>query len=151
MSQAAANPRRVESSASASRKTSAVKKIYATGRRKTATARVFLAPGSGKVTVNGRTPEVYFPRETLQMVIQQPFETVAKTATFDVWADVSGGGVAAQAYAMRHGISRALIVVDAEHRSPLKSAGFLTRDARQKERKKPGQPGARKKFQYSKR
>ncbi len=126
-------------------------KYYGTGKRKTAIARIFLSPGRGVVTVNGRTADDYFPRETLRMVIQQPFEVVSKPGEFDVVANVCGGGIAAQAQAMRHGVTRALLNVDPEFRSALKKAGFITRDARKKERKKPGQPGARKKFQYSKR
>ncbi|HEY8428642.1 MAG TPA: 30S ribosomal protein S9 [Sandaracinaceae bacterium] len=124
---------------------------YGTGKRKNAIARVFLQPGDGKVTVNGRELADYFPRETLRMIVQQPFEVVEAKGKYDVTATVRGGGISAQAEAMRHGISRALLNVDAELRGPLKRAGFLTRDARKKERKKPGQPGARKKFQYSKR
>jgi small subunit ribosomal protein S9 len=112
---------------------------------------VFLKPGTGVVTVNGRTIEDYFPRETSRMIIAQAFEAVEKVAQYDVTANVSGGGTAAQAEAVRHGISRALLNVDAALRGALKKAGFLTRDARKKERKKPGQPGARKRFQYSKR
>ncbi len=126
-------------------------RFYGTGKRKNAIARVFLKPGDGSVLINGRTPAEYFPRETSQMIIQQPFETVEKVDQFSVEANVCGGGVAAQAEAVRHGISRALLNVDPEFRGALKRAGFLTRDARKKERKKPGQPGARKKFQYSKR
>ena len=126
-------------------------KFYGTGKRKSAVARVFLSPGSGKITINGRTPESFFPRKTLQMVIRQPFELISRTEDYDVMATVAGGGNAAQAMAMRHGISRALQNLEAELRPTLKRAGFLTRDARKKERKKPGQPGARKKFQYSKR
>lgn len=124
---------------------------YGTGKRKRAIARVFLKPGSGEITVNGRTLADYFPRETSQMIARQAFEVIEKMNDFDVQATVCGGGVAAQAEAVRHGISRALLHVDGELRSPLKKAGLLTRDAREKERKKPGQPGARKKFQYSKR
>lgn len=124
---------------------------YGTGKRKRAIARVFLKPGSGTITVNGRTLENYFPRETSQMIARQAFEVVEKMNAFDVEATVCGGGVAAQAEAVRHGISRALLIVDGELRGPLKRAGLLTRDAREKERKKPGQPGARKKFQFSKR
>lgn len=126
-------------------------RYYGTGKRKTAVARVFLKPGEGAITVNGRTVAEYFPREVLGMIIQQPFELIAKTNTFDVDVNVAGGGVAAQAEAVRHGISRALIRLDADLKPALKKAGFLTRDSRKKERKKPGQPGARKKFQYSKR
>ncbi|HJL19447.1 MAG TPA: 30S ribosomal protein S9 [Sandaracinaceae bacterium LLY-WYZ-13_1] len=124
---------------------------YGTGKRKNAIARVFLSPGEGKVTVNGRQFEDYFPRETLRMIVRQPFDLLELNGQFDVQATCTGGGTTSQAEAMRHGISRALLNVDHEHRGPLKKAGFLTRDARKKERKKPGQPGARKKFQYSKR
>ncbi|AKF05960.1 30S ribosomal protein S9 [Sandaracinus amylolyticus] len=124
---------------------------YGTGKRKRAIARVFLKPGSGDITVNGRTLAEYFPRETSQMIARQAFEIIEKMSDYDVTATVCGGGVAAQAEAVRHGISRALLHVDGELRSPLKKAGLLTRDAREKERKKPGQPGARKKFQFSKR
>ncbi|MBW2463884.1 MAG: 30S ribosomal protein S9 [Deltaproteobacteria bacterium] len=126
-------------------------RFYGTGKRKNAIARVFLKTGSGDIKINGRTLADYFPRETSQMVARQAFELLDKAEAYDVEANVSGGGVAAQAEALRHGISRALLHVDSENRAPLKSAGFLTRDARKKERKKPGQPGARKKFQYSKR
>lgn len=126
-------------------------RFYGTGRRKTAVARVFLKAGEGTFTINGRTFADYFPRETLRMIIEQPFVLLSKTGSFDVEVNVAGGGIAAQAEAVRHGISRALLEVDAENRSPLKRAGFLTRDSRQKERKKPGQPGARKRFQFSKR
>jgi len=125
--------------------------FYGTGKRKHAIARIFLRPGEGKLTVNSRDLVDYFPRETLRMVIHQPFELVQKANQFDVQVKVSGGGLAAQAQAIRHGISRALISGDPAMRPPLKKAGFLTRDARKKERKKPGQPGPRKKFQYSKR
>lgn len=124
---------------------------YGTGKRKCAVARVFLKPGGGTITVNGRTLEDYFPRETSRMIVRQAFEVVEKPGQFDVQATVSGGGVAAQAEAVRHGIARALLNVQPELRPTLKKAGLLTRDARQKERKKPGQPGARKRFQYSKR
>jgi small subunit ribosomal protein S9 len=124
---------------------------YGTGKRKNAIARVFLSPGEGKVNINGREFADYFPRETLRMIVEQPFDLIEARGKFDVQATVCGGGIAAQAEAMRHGISRALLNVDIEHRGTLKKAGFLTRDARKKERKKPGQPGARKKFQYSKR
>jgi small subunit ribosomal protein S9 len=126
-------------------------RYYGTGKRKNAIARVFLKAGDGKLTVNDREPQDYFPRETSRMIMQQAFETIDKVNQFDVEAQVSGGGVAAQAEAIRHGIARALLHVNPEFRSPLKKAGLLTRDSREKERKKPGQPGARKKFQYSKR
>jgi len=124
---------------------------YGTGKRKNAIARVFLKPGDGSISINGRTFEDYFPRETLRMVVEQPFDILETTGKFDVQVTVRGGGIASQAEAVRHGISRALLNVDTEYRGALKKAGFLTRDARKKERKKPGQPGARKKFQYSKR
>lgn len=124
---------------------------YGTGRRKRAIARVFVKAGEGKMLINGRTAEDYFPRESLRMIIAQPFDVLEKNGTFDVTVNVHGGGVAAQADAVRHGISRALLSVSDDYRTPLKRAGYLTRDARKVERKKPGQPGARKKFQYSKR
>lgn len=124
---------------------------YATGRRKRAVARVFLKDGSGAITINGKSMDKYFDRETSRMIIEQPFEILGKSNTYDVECNVHGGGLSSQAEAVRHGISRALLDVDAEFRPPLKKAGLLTRDAREKERKKPGQPGARKKFQYSKR
>ncbi|MBZ0121511.1 MAG: 30S ribosomal protein S9 [Sandaracinaceae bacterium] len=124
---------------------------YGTGKRKRAIARVFLKPGEGKVTINGRTFEDYFPRETSRMIVEQPFDLIEAKGKYDVDATVCGGGVSAQAEAVRHGISRALLNISSDHRPPLKKAGMLTRDAREKERKKPGQPGARKKFQYSKR
>jgi small subunit ribosomal protein S9 len=124
---------------------------YGTGRRKTAVARVFLKTGEGKIAINGRTPEDYFPRETLRMIIGQPFDLLEKQGAFDIEVNVHGGGIAAQAEAVRHGISRALLSVSPEYRTQLKRAGYLTRDSRKVERKKPGQPGARKRFQYSKR
>ncbi|MEM6957287.1 MAG: 30S ribosomal protein S9 [Myxococcota bacterium] len=125
---------------------------YGTGKRKNAVARVFLKPeGSGTITINNRTFEDYFPRDVLRMIVEQPFDATNKNGAFDVSVNVSGGGVASQAQAVRHGISRALAGMDETLRPALKRAGLLTRDARKKERKKPGQPGARKKFQYSKR
>jgi small subunit ribosomal protein S9 len=126
-------------------------RIYATGKRKTAVARVWIKPGSGKITVNQRSADEYFERETSRMIMRQPLELIEVLDEYDVTATVAGGGHSAQAEAMRHGIARALVAADAERRSPLKRAGFLTRDARKKERKKYGQPGARKRFQYSKR
>jgi len=126
-------------------------RYYATGKRKTAVARVFLRAGDGQFVVNGRTLEDYFPRETSRMIISQPFEVSEKVAQFDVISNVGGGGTSAQAEALRHGISRALLSFDPALRPKLKKAGYLTRDDRKKERKKPGQPGARKRFQYSKR
>lgn len=126
-------------------------KAYGTGKRKTAIARVFLKPGTGQFIVNGRGLSEYFARPTAAMIIQQAFEIVNKSDQFDVMVTVRGGGLSGQAEAVRHGICRALLNVDPELRAPLKKVGFLTRDARKKERKKAGQPGARKKFQYSKR
>jgi small subunit ribosomal protein S9 len=126
-------------------------KIYATGKRKTAVARVFMSPGSGKITVNKRPADDYFVRETNRMVMRQSLELIEVLDQYDIAATVCGGGHSAQADAMRHGIARALCTADAERRPSLKRAGFLTRDDRKKERKKYGQPGARKRFQYSKR
>jgi len=124
---------------------------YATGRRKHAVARVWLQPGNGKVEINQRTLEEYFGRETSRMVFRQPLELTETTGRFDVFVNVAGGGLSGQADAIRHGISRALIKIDAALRPPLKKAGYLTRDARAKERKKYGQRGARARFQFSKR
>ena len=123
----------------------------ATGRRKRAVARVRIAPGNGAITINGRAADEYFERETSVMLIRQPLELVERADKFDVVASVSGGGGSGQAGAVRHGVARALSVLEPGLRPELKKAGMLTRDARKKERKKPGQPGARKKFQYSKR
>lgn len=125
--------------------------FYATGRRKTAIARVWLRPGTGQIRVNDSEPAAYFGRETLLKIIEQPLEVAGGAEKFDVEATVKGGGKSAQAGAMRLGMARALVNLDAEMRSPLKQNGFLTRDPREKERKKYGQPGARKRFQYSKR
>jgi small subunit ribosomal protein S9 len=123
----------------------------ATGKRKTAVARVQLRDGSGIIEVNGRALEGYFPRITSRMVVRQPLELTETLERFDVAVNVAGGGLSAQADAIRHGIARALCQVSADFRPPLKRAGYLTRDDRIKERKKYGQPGARKRFQYSKR
>ena len=123
----------------------------ATGKRKTAIAQVRMRDGSGVIEINGRTIENYFARITSRMVVRQPLELTETVERFDVIVSVGGGGLAAQADAIRHGISRALCQVNADFRPPLKRAGYLTRDARIKERKKYGQPGARKRFQYSKR
>jgi small subunit ribosomal protein S9 len=122
-----------------------------TGRRKTAVARVRLAAGAGKITVNGRAFEVYFPTETLRGVVLAPLARTETATKFDVAVNVTGGGPAGQAGATRHGIARALLEVDVNLRPVLKADGFLTRDPRMKERKKYGQPGARKRFQFSKR
>jgi small subunit ribosomal protein S9 len=129
----------------------ATPRTYSTGKRKTAIARVWLKAGSGTIVVNGLPCDEYFERETSRMVLRQALELIEAQDQFDVWATCIGGGKAAQAEAMRHGISRALCLLDPEKRSAIKRAGFLTRDARKKERKKYGQPGARKRFQYSKR
>ncbi|MBI4610852.1 MAG: 30S ribosomal protein S9 [Candidatus Rokubacteria bacterium] len=126
-------------------------KYYGTGRRKTSVARVWLKPGQGAVMVNRRPFEEYFPRETLRMVICQPLQLTNTLDQFDVSVNVGGGGIAGQAGAVRHGIARALVSFDDKLRQPLKRAGLLTRDPRMRERKKYGQPGARKQFQYSKR
>ncbi|MBI5384054.1 MAG: 30S ribosomal protein S9 [Verrucomicrobia bacterium] len=122
-----------------------------TGRRKTSTARVRLMPGNGKITVNGRPFERYFLLETLRMQAVAPLVKTETAAKFDVKVNVSGGGPTGQAGAVRHGIARALLASDVNLRPALKAEGFLTRDARMKERKKYGQPGARKRFQFSKR
>jgi small subunit ribosomal protein S9 len=124
---------------------------YATGKRKTAIARVWLSAGDGSITVNGKPVDEYFERATARMGVRQSLEALELNDKYSARATVSGGGHSAQAEAMRHGIARALIAEDPERRRPLKKAGFLTRDSRQKERKKYGQPGARKRFQYSKR
>lgn len=124
---------------------------YGTGRRKTSTARTRLLPGTGRILVNGRVFEEYFTRATLQNIVKQPFNVTKTLGKFDVKITVDGGGMSGQAEAVRHGISRALLKVDPEMRSPLKKAGLLTRDPRAKERKKYGQRGARARFQYSKR
>jgi small subunit ribosomal protein S9 len=125
--------------------------FYGTGRRKTSVARVWLKAGGGAMTVNRRRFEEYFPRETLRMIICQPLQLTNTLGQFDATINVGGGGPTGQAGAVRHGIARALLQFDEALRQPLKRAGFLTRDPRMKERKKYGQPGARSKFQYSKR
>jgi small subunit ribosomal protein S9 len=124
---------------------------YGTGRRKTSTARVYLRPGGGNVQVNRKAFESYFPNETLRMIIRQPLNLTETTNKFDVLVNVAGGGPAGQAGAIRHGITRALIEYNADLRPTLKQAGLITRDPRIKERKKYGQKGARKRFQFSKR
>jgi len=123
----------------------------AVGRRKTSVARVYMTPGTGKWEVNGRTLGDYFPRPSLVLHIQQAFTATDTLGAFDIKANVDGGGVAGQAGAMRHAISRALVQADEMHRAKLRAHGLLTRDARMVERKKPGRPGARKRFQFSKR
>jgi small subunit ribosomal protein S9 len=129
----------------------ALTQFYGTGRRKTSTARVYLRPGSGTITVNRRTFEQFFPTEALRTQIRQPLVVTEQGDRYDVLAVVNGGGVSGQAGAVRLGIARALVAVDAELRRALKTNGFLTRDARAKERKKYGLAGARKRFQFSKR
>jgi small subunit ribosomal protein S9 len=125
--------------------------IKATGRRKEASARVVLKPGTGIIKVNKRSLEDYFPRETLRMIIQQPFEVCELVGKYDTTVMVSGGGTSAQAGAIRHGIARSLVEIDENFKKKLKKAGFMKRDPRMKERKKYGQKGARKRFQFSKR
>ena len=124
---------------------------YGTGRRKTSTARVYLRPGSGEVQVNRKPFDRYFPNETLRMIIRQPLQLTETTGKFDLVINVAGGGPAGQAGAIRHGITRALLEFNADLRPTLKHAGLVTRDPRIKERKKYGQKGARKRFQFSKR
>ena len=133
-----------------------MKVVNALGRRKSAVARVYVVPsaesGKGKIVINGRELNEYFKEDTLRYIVNQPFEVTGTTAQFDVKANLDGGGIKGQAEALRLGISRALCEIDKEaYRSALKAAGFLTRDAREVERKKPGQPGARRRFQFSKR
>jgi small subunit ribosomal protein S9 len=125
--------------------------VVATGRRKESIARVRLKPGTGQFSVNARTLDEYFGRETSKMVLKQPLEVVEQLGKVDISVLVCGGGLSGQAGAIRHGISRCLIKLNPDYRPPLKKAGFLTRDARAVERKKYGQPGARKRFQFSKR
>ena len=126
-------------------------RAYATGRRKDAVARVWLKPGTGKITVNGRDQEVYFARPTLRLVINQPFGVAEREGQYDVVATVTGGGLSGQAGAVKHGIAQALTRYEPILRSPVKAAGFLTRDSRAVERKKYGKAKARRSFQFSKR
>jgi small subunit ribosomal protein S9 len=126
-------------------------RAYATGRRKDATARVWLVPGSGKITVNGKDQEIYFARPTLRLVIDQPFAITERQGQYDVIATVKGGGLSGQAGAVKHGISQALTKYEPALRSTVKAAGFLTRDSRVVERKKYGRAKARRSFQFSKR
>ncbi len=126
-------------------------RFYATGRRKSSVARVWIKPGSGEIIVNKRPLDVYFGRETSKMIVRQPFELTDNAGKFDVYVNVAGGGASGQAGAIKHGITRALLVADAELRGTLKKAGFVTRDSRVKERKKYGRRGARRSFQFSKR
>ena len=128
------------------------KTVNALGRRKSAVARVYVCAGTGKITINGRELSDYFADESLQYIVNQPCDVTGTTGQFDIKANLDGGGIKGQAEAMRLGIARALCEIDKEaYRSTLKAAGFLTRDAREVERKKPGQPGARRRFQFSKR
>jgi small subunit ribosomal protein S9 len=122
-----------------------------TGRRKRSIARVSLIPGKGSITVNERDIDTYFPRETLRMIIRQPLQLTGTTTKYDVVASVNGGGLSGQAGALRHGIARALVASDADMKTKLKKEGLLTRDPREVERKKYGQAGARRRFQFSKR
>jgi len=126
-------------------------RAYATGKRKNAVARVWIKPGAGRVTVNGRDQEIYFARPVLRMLIAQPMQTAGRATQYDVICTVKGGGLSGQAGAVRHGISRALTHIEPDLRGVLKKAGFLTRDSRVVERKKYGRPKARRSFQFSKR
>jgi len=129
-----------------------MKQVNALGRRKSAVARVYITSGKGNITINGRDLNEYFTLDALRYIVNQPFEVTATQGQFDIKANIDGGGIKGQAEALRLGIARALCEVDKEaYRSTLKSAGFLTRDSREVERKKPGQPGARRRFQFSKR
>ena len=125
--------------------------FYATGRRKTAIARVWMAPGSGVIQINKRDIDNYFGRPTSKMVLRQPLEATENVGKYDIFVNVCGGGLQGQAEAIRHGITRALMLINPSWRGTLKKAGFVTRDDRKKERKKYGQRGARARFQYSKR
>ena len=129
----------------------AIEQYHAVGRRKTSVARVYLRPGSGQWRVNGKSLEVYFPRPVLQYAAQQAFAATDSQGKFDVLVNVNGGGIRGQAEAIRLGVARALVKVDEDNRPRLRAHALLTRDAREVERKKPGRPGARKRFQFSKR
>jgi len=128
-----------------------MKSFDAIGRRKKAVARVRMLPGDGKFIVNKKPMLEFFKREILKMIIEQPLELTETLGKYDIYVNVKGGGLSGQAGAVRHGVSRALLKIDGEHRTKLKAAGMLTRDSRMVERKKYGQPGARKRFQFSKR
>jgi len=128
-----------------------LKNYYATGKRKTAIARVYMKPGKGTITVNKKNFDEYFNRATLKALVLQPLSETANIGSFDVRVNVTGGGVSGQAGAVRHGIAKALLEANPDLKAPLRKAGLLTRDPRSKERKKYGQPGARKRFQFSKR
>ncbi len=129
----------------------AEQKFYATGKRKTSIARVWMKPGTGEIVVNKRPLDVFFGRETSKMVVRQPLELTNNSGKFDIFVNVAGGGASGQAGAIKHGITKALLEVDPELRSVLKKAGFITRDSRVKERKKYGRAAARRSFQFSKR
>ncbi len=129
----------------------AVQKFYATGKRKTSVARVWIAPGSGNIIVNKQDIDEYFGRPTSKMIIRQPFQLTDNVGKYDVWVNVTGGGPSGQAGAIKHGITKALLEADGELRGVLKKAGFVTRDSRVKERKKYGRRAARRSFQFSKR
>ncbi|MFP4154748.1 MAG: 30S ribosomal protein S9 [Halothiobacillaceae bacterium] len=129
----------------------AVTQNYGTGRRKTSAARVFLRPGTGNITVNGKPLDEFFGRETARMIVRQPLQLLESADRFDVFVTVSGGGISGQAGAIRHGLTRALIDYDEANRAPLRQAGFVTRDAREVERKKVGLRKARRAVQFSKR
>ena len=131
--------------------TSAKPYFYGTGRRKKSVARVRLYPGTGEITINGRSIDEYFGLETMKLIVNQPFGVTGTTGKFDIVANVTGGGISGQAGAIRHGVARALLNADAENRPALKAAGLLTRDPRMKERKKYGLKGARRAPQFSKR
>ena len=124
---------------------------YATGKRKCAVAKTWMMPGSGNITINGRPMDNYFPMETAKTIVMQPLELTNNTNSYDIRVRVLGGGITGQAGAIRHGITKALVLSDPDLRISLKKAGFVKRDPRKKERKKYGQPGARKRFQFSKR
>ena len=128
-----------------------MEQINALGRRKTAVARVYVNTGKGNITINGKELNSYFVEETLQFIVKPPLEVTNTLAEFDIKVNLDGGGIKGQAEALRLGIARALCAINAEYRPALKAAGFLTRDSREVERKKPGQPGARRRFQFSKR
>ena len=128
-----------------------MEQINALGRRKTAVARVYVNTGKGNITINGKELNNYFVEETLHFIVKQPLEVTNTLADFDIKVNLDGGGIKGQAEALRLGIARALCAINAEYRPALKAAGFLTRDSREVERKKPGQPGARRRFQFSKR
>jgi small subunit ribosomal protein S9 len=148
---AAAQPPASAAEPAHERQVDAQGRAYATGRRKNAVARVWIKPGSGKITVNGREGAIYFARPVLRMMIAQPFGVTNRLGQFDVVATVTGGGLSGQAGAIRHGISRALTNFEPGLRPALKAGGYLTRDSRVVERKKYGKAGARRSFQYSKR